>query len=81
MSKLTRRSGKNSGARLSAILRRERVQHGLTQSALSAKSGVGLDTIRAIEQGRVANPGVFVVADLCQAMRVSISRLVGSARS
>ena len=43
-------------------------------------ANVPLDTLRRIEQGRVANPGVFTIAAIAAALGVSLGRLVSSRR-
>lgn len=42
---------------------------------MSALSGVGLDALRKIEQGRVAAPSFFIVADLAAAVGADLVQL------
>lgn len=63
------------GRELGALLQRARRTEGLTASAVSGRSDVPLDTVRAIEAGRVANPGFFTVAALARAVRLDLDDL------
>jgi transcriptional regulator with XRE-family HTH domain len=56
-------------------LRAAREARNLTQSELSVRSGVQLDTLRAIEQGRTTNPGVMTVLRLADELRTTIDQL------
>jgi transcriptional regulator with XRE-family HTH domain len=66
---------------LGARLRLAREAAGLTQDALAARSGVKLDTLRSIEQGRTRNPGVHTLARLVQQLQLSLDALVFGDRS
>lgn len=69
---------KNLGRALGAEIRRRR---GATPaSALAASSGVHLDTWRRVEQGKVAAPGFFLVADIADVLQVPLSELATAAR-
>jgi transcriptional regulator with XRE-family HTH domain len=61
---------------LGARLRRARLHAGLTQSELAARAGVKLDTLRSIEQGRTANPGVWTLAQLAEQLGETIDSLI-----
>jgi transcriptional regulator with XRE-family HTH domain len=60
------------GVRLAAARRRT----GLTQEELARRAGVKLDTVRAIEQGRTRNPGIFTVLLLADQLGVTLDALV-----
>ena len=62
--------------KLGARLRTRRTAIGMTQRELSEVSGVRLDTLRSIEQGRTPNPGVFTVSALALAIGISIDSLI-----
>jgi transcriptional regulator with XRE-family HTH domain len=70
-----------SALSLAVRLRRARQDAGLTQEQLAVLAGVKLDTLRAIEQGRTANPGVFSVQRLAVQLHVSIDYLAGGSAS
>jgi len=60
------------GSRI-AYARRER---GMTQEHLAADAGVGLESLRKVEQGHVAQPGVFRIADIADALGMTIDGLL-----
>lgn len=64
------------GRALGARLRRARNASGISARAVSGESTVPLDTVRAIEAGRVANPGFFTVAALARAVQVDLDTLI-----
>jgi len=49
-------------------LRDARAAKDLSQSDLSFRSNVPLDTVRSIENGRIKSPGIFIAADLVHAL-------------
>jgi transcriptional regulator with XRE-family HTH domain len=57
-------------------LRSARQQRGLTQHELAQRSGLRLDTLRSIEQGRTPNPGVYTVLDLAEALEMTVDELL-----
>lgn len=61
------------GARI-AEWRRERCR---TQADLASAAGVGLETLRKLEQGRTSHPSVFRVAALATALGVTVDELIG----
>lgn len=63
------------GRALGARLRLARDASGMSARAVSGESAVPLDTVRAIEAGRVANPGFFTVAALARAVQVGLDTL------
>ena len=70
---------KHQGRALGEEIRRRRA--GRPASTLAASGGVQLDTWRRVEQGRVADPGFFLVADMAEALQVSLNELVVAARA
>ncbi|MEI2777859.1 MAG: DUF488 family protein [Tetrasphaera sp.] len=60
------------GSRI-AYARRER---GMTQERLAADAGVGLESLRKVEQGHVVQPGVFRIADIANALGMTIDGLL-----
>lgn len=61
---------------LSARLVAARRHRRMTQDELARRAGVKLDTLRAIEQGRTRNPGIFTVLRLANELDVSLDALV-----
>jgi DNA-binding XRE family transcriptional regulator len=61
--------------RLGAALARIRQGQHLSQPELAQRAGVSLDTLRALEQHRSGNPGVFLIVDLAQALGVPVEEL------
>lgn len=48
----------------------------LTQAELSSQAGIPLDTIRALESGRVKAPSLFLAADLVRTLKGSLDCIV-----
>lgn len=69
-------SGSRPTTRLGRRLREARERQNLTQQDLAVLSGVKLDTLRAIEQGRTPNPGVLTILRLADALDTTIDALV-----
>lgn len=67
------------GAALGSEIRRRR--GGTSAATLATAHDVNLDTWRRVEQGKVANPGFFLVADIAAALNVTMDDLAASARS
>lgn len=65
----------DQAARLSARLRVLREQAELTQIQLAMRAEVSESTIRKIEQGKVTNPGFFLVMALLKALDAAPSAL------
>lgn len=80
---MTRQSLSDDDRRLGAALGVEiRRRRGRTSaSALASAHDVNLDTWRRVEQGKVANPGFFLVAEIAAALNVTMDELAASARS
>ena len=62
-------------ARLIGLLQSRRRELGLTQEQVAVRSGIGIDTFRAIEQGKSKNPGFFFIVDLSRALEISLDAL------
>ena len=64
------------GADLGKALRTERKANKRSQSQLANQASVSVDNLRRIEQGHVANPGVFTVAALSDALGRPLTHFV-----
>ena len=64
------------GAELGRALQAERVLKNKTQSQIAEEAGLSVDVLRNIEQGHVANPGVFNVASIADALGRSLTHFV-----
>lgn len=64
------------GNRLAERIRNCRDELGLSQPQLAHMAGISLDTLRKIEQGSVAAPSFFIVADLAQALNEEVAEWV-----
>ena len=71
---------REQGALLGQVLQQARADQSKTQSQLANDAGVGVDTLRRIEQGQVANPGVFTVAAIAAALGRPLSQFVTARR-
>jgi transcriptional regulator with XRE-family HTH domain len=69
---------KERGRSLGAEIRRRR--GGTPAAQLAASSGVHLDTWRRVEQGKVAAPGFFLVADIADVLEVPLDELASASR-
>ena len=63
------------GRRLGAAIRDLRGQHGMSRPLLAERTHMSRNTLMAIEQGRVADPGIFTIASLIGALGVSLDAL------
>jgi DNA-binding XRE family transcriptional regulator len=63
------------GEALAGRIAQARTRLGLTQDQLASRSGVRLDTLRAIEGRRTSGPNVFLVLDLAHVLGVSVEEL------
>lgn len=52
----------------------------LTGQQLATQANVSIDTVRSIESGRVANPGINTVAKLADVLDASLDDLAGRPR-
>ena len=64
------------GADLGQALQTARTDKRKSQSQVASDAGIPVDTLRRIEQGQVANPGVFTVAAIADALGRSVSYFV-----
>ena len=71
---------REQGALLGQVLQQARADQSKSQSQLANDAGVGVDTLRRIEQGQVANPGVFTVAAIAAALGRPLSQFVTARR-
>ena len=69
-------SDRERGRRLASALATAREQKRWSQSDLSKRADVRLDTIRKIEQGRVASPSFFIVADLVVTLGIELDEFI-----
>lgn len=67
------------GAALGRVISQSRQRAGLTQAELAAAAGVSLHSLLKLEQGHVANPGVFTTSALADALDEPLQGLVHSA--
>jgi len=63
---------------LGEVVRRRRLELGLTQHELAARSGLSRPAIAAIETGRIALPGRDELASLAGALRVTVLDLLAA---
>lgn len=61
---------------LSAYLKRSREAAGLSQDELVRRTGLSLSTVRKMEDGRTANPGLFTLLKVWQALNLAPDGLV-----
>lgn len=61
------------GRRLGAALREARGERGM--AAVSAASGIPVETLRKIESGRIATPAFFTVAALARVLELDLATL------
>lgn len=67
------------GLHLGAQLARARKELGLTGEEVARRVNISVDTVRKIEQGRIASPGLYVAAGLTKELELSLDRLVDRA--
>lgn len=60
-------------------MRDARNRHNMSGFDLAVASGVGIDTIRSIESGRVASPGILVIARLARALNEPLEQITARA--
>jgi transcriptional regulator with XRE-family HTH domain len=66
----------DAGRRLGQVLMVDRDRAGMTRAALAIRARVALNTVMAIEQGRVADPGFFTVTALARGLGMSSDELL-----
>ena len=64
------------GLAFSRILKEERKAQNHTQEQLAKMANVSLDTVRSIEHGRIANPGLFIAASLVEVLKGDLTEWV-----
>lgn len=65
-------------ARLRDALRGARRERGISQQDLAVRAGVAIGTVRAVESGRVVEPGFFTVLALADALQLDAVAAAGS---
>ena len=70
---------KARGKRLGKAIKEKREASQMSGEDVAANAGIPIDTLRGLEQGRVADPGVFVVAAVASAMGCDVADLVAAA--
>lgn len=65
--------------RLAGQLAASRERQGLSQEQLARSADVPLDTLRKVEQHRIAGPSFFLVAALARPLDVSLDELATAA--
>lgn len=70
------RAERARGARLGKRLQKARQDAGRTTEEVARTSGISVDTLRRIEQGRIANPGLFTVASAAAVIDLGLDDLV-----
>ena len=68
------------GVDLGKALKEERELRDQSQSQIAQAAGLSVDALRRIEQGRVANPGVFTVASIAGALGCALAQFVPQRR-
>jgi transcriptional regulator with XRE-family HTH domain len=61
---------------LSERVQKRRLERGWSQQRLAQEAEVSMGTIRKIETQAVADPGVFTVAAIANALGVAVDRLI-----
>lgn len=64
---------KEKGKALGAALQKARGR--TTTEEVANKAGIPIDTLRRLEQGRVADPGFFLVCSVARAVRIELRSL------
>jgi transcriptional regulator with XRE-family HTH domain len=65
---------RKQGIAFSKMLKKERQAKAFTQDQLAKKANVSLDTVRSMENGRIAAPGLFIAASLVEALNGDLSK-------
>ncbi len=58
----------------------EREKLSLSQSQMSLLTGIPVDTIRSIENGRILAPGLFTAADLVHALDGNLDQWIAKSK-
>lgn len=67
------------GRRVVATLKARRAEANLTAAEVSGAASIPLDTVRAIEGGRVLTPSFLTVAAMSRAIGLSLDQLAAQA--
>ncbi|MCY3634005.1 MAG: helix-turn-helix transcriptional regulator [bacterium] len=67
------------GEELGKEIQRKRQASRRSSAEIAVDAGMSIDTLRGLEQGRVADPGVFVIAAIASALGCGVDELVSTA--
>ncbi|HRP99496.1 MAG TPA: helix-turn-helix transcriptional regulator [Terrimesophilobacter sp.] len=65
-----------ASAALSARVGEARRFRGWSQQRLAVQAGLSIGTVRAIETGRIKDPGIFTVRSIALALGLSLNEMV-----
>jgi len=74
--KASRRVALRPHETLGAYLKRSREAAGLSQDELVRRTGLSLSTIRKMEDGRTANPGIFTLTKVWRELNLDPAGLI-----
>ena len=63
------------GKKLADFLSKERKRKNMTQDELAKLTGLSLDTIRSIENKRVASPSFFIIVDISKVLNINFNKI------
>ena len=76
---MTRKSAstqeREHGERLGRLIAESRLLHEYSAPELAQASGVSIDALRSLENGRVPTPGFLTIARLAESLDLSLDRL------
>ena len=58
------------------FVRQERQARGLSMEKLAVKAGVSLGTVRKLETGQIANPGLFTLLGICEVLELDLIEIL-----
>lgn len=67
-----------SGQLREVLLRQRHQVLNISRAELAERSGISASTIRAIEEGRTLDPGLFTVISLAVALNLDLGRMMTS---
>ena len=70
---------KARGEELGKEIQRKRQASQKSGEEIALDAGISIDTLRGLEQGRVADPGIFVISAIASALGCEIDELVAAA--
>jgi transcriptional regulator with XRE-family HTH domain len=73
--KSTPTEDRQHGRRLGVLIATERAEQGRSAPDLARESCVAIDTVRSLENGRVATPGFLTIARLATSLGLSLDEL------